>query len=143
MMQVNVYRSSILGASALALMLGVSGCDQNAPAETAGKEIDKAMERAAEKVDKAAAAASTELKKEAEQTGAAVSDTAITAKVTAAIQNEPQLKGLQVNVETLSGVVILTGSADSKQSSERAQQLASAVAGVKSVDNRLQVKGMA
>ena len=54
--------------------------------------------------------------------------------------SEPGLKVLQINVETNNGVVTLTGTADSADSREKAKVIAGAVAGVKSVDNRLVVK---
>jgi len=135
--------SSPIAIALLAVMLASSmvGCNQQAPAETAGRQIDKAMERAANKVDQVAGVASVELKKEAAQAAEAINDTAITAKVKAALTSEPQLKTEQINVETLGGVVVLTGSAATQQSSERAQQVASAISGVKSVDNRIEVQG--
>jgi len=117
------------------------GCNERAPAETAGRQIDKAIDRTADKIDELAGSASTELKKEVAQASETINDTTVTAKVKAALLSEPQLKMLQIEVETLGGVVILTGSADTRQNSERAEQVASTITGVKSVDNRIQVQG--
>jgi hyperosmotically inducible protein len=69
-----------------------------------------------------------------------LSDAAITTRVKAAILAEPGLKSLQINVDTTNRVVKLSGSVDSQTLKDRAQQLASAVEGVESVDNRLVVK---
>ena len=137
-----LYRPVIAVTSAVALALPVVGCNERAPVETAGRQIDKAIDRAADEIDQVAAAASVELKKELAQASEAINDATVTAKVKSAILSEPQLKMLQINVETVGGVVILTGSADTRQSRERAEQVASAIAGVKSVDNRIDVKGM-
>lgn len=69
-----------------------------------------------------------------------IDDAAITAKVKTAIIGEPGLKALQINVDTANGVVVLSGAVDSPTSVDRANQIAQAVEGVKSVDNRLTVR---
>ena len=71
--------------------------------------------------------------------GVAIADTEITAKVKAAIFAEPGLKTLQISVDTVKGVVTLTGSVKSQSNSDMAKALAVAVHGVKDVDNRLLV----
>ena len=135
------YRTAIAVGCGIALTLALVGCNERAPAETAGRQIDKAIDRTADKIDELAGSASAELKKEVAQASEAITDTTVTAKVKAALLSEPQLKMLQIEVETLGGVVILTGSADTRQNSERAEQVASTITGVKSVDNRIQVQG--
>ena len=75
-----------------------------------------------------------------ESTGQYVDDSAITAKVKAAIFDEPSLKMLQINVETYKGVVQLSGFVDSAQSITKAGEVASSVKGVMSVRNDLVVK---
>ena len=67
-------------------------------------------------------------------------DTAITAKVKAAVFAEPGLKTLQISVDTIKGVVTLSGSVDSKSNSDSAEELAGAVAGVRDVENELVIK---
>jgi osmotically-inducible protein OsmY len=76
-----------------------------------------------------------------ESTGEYIDDAAITAKVKAAIFNEPTLKVLQIEVQTYKGVVQLSGFVDSRDSAEKAGDVAGRVAGVKSVRNNLVVKG--
>jgi osmotically-inducible protein OsmY len=76
----------------------------------------------------------------AANTGAAVSDTAITTKVKAGLFKEPELKALDIHVETEKGVVMLSGFVDSKASAERAVRLAKDVEGVKSVKSAIKVK---
>ena len=67
-------------------------------------------------------------------------DAEITTKVKAGIFAEPGLKSLQIGVDTIKGVVTLSGSVDSWPSSDRAKTLAGAVAGVKEVKNLLVTK---
>ncbi|HVY06609.1 MAG TPA: BON domain-containing protein [Burkholderiales bacterium] len=127
-----------IAAAALATALA-AGCDRNKPAETAGQKLDHATERAGQKMDQAAA----EVKQKTEQAGDKLDDAAITAKVKTALITEPGLKALKIDVDTANGVVTLTGSVDSSQNLERATQVAQAVQGVKSVENRLNVKSNA
>ncbi len=75
-----------------------------------------------------------------ESTGEYVDDSTITAKVKAAILQDPELKVLQINVETFKGVVQLSGFVNSPQMVSRAVEVASGVSGVKSVKNNLIVK---
>jgi hyperosmotically inducible protein len=66
--------------------------------------------------------------------GAAISDTAITAKVKAAFLGDERLKNSDISVMTTNGVVTLSGSAASSSSRSTAATLARNVEGVKSVD---------
>ena len=118
------------------LAVGLAACDRQHPAENAGRSIDQTADQASNDMDRA----STKLDKEGDKAGAALDDTAITAKVKSAILAEPGLKVLQISVDTSHGIVTLSGSVDSQQSSQRAEQVASSVSGVKSVDNKLTVK---
>ena len=84
--------------------------------------------------------AGAKLDRATDQAGAAIDDAAITAKVKAALVAEPGLSAMQINVDTDKGVVTLSGSIDSLSNSEKAKTLAVSVAGVKGVENRLQLK---
>ena len=75
-----------------------------------------------------------------ESTGEYVDDSTITAKVKAAILGDPDLKVLQINVETFKGVVQLSGFVNSPQVVSRVVEVARGVSGVKSVKNNLLVK---
>ncbi|MER2513265.1 MAG: BON domain-containing protein [Nitrosomonas ureae] len=75
-----------------------------------------------------------------EGTGEYFDDTVITAKVKAAILNEPTLKSAEINVETFKGVVQLSGFVSSSTSINKAIEVASGVAGVKSVKNSMHLK---
>lgn len=129
-----------IGVSML-FVAGLSACDKPGPAETAGKTIDRTVERAGQKIGDAADTVSDKMGAQSAKAGVALDDTAITAKVKAAIFAEPGLKTLQISVDTVKGVVTLTGSVDTAANSARATTLAGAVADVKAVDNRLVLKG--
>ena len=75
-----------------------------------------------------------------ESTGEYFDDSTITGKVKAAILGDPDLKVLQINVETFKGVVQLSGFVNSPQAVSRAVEVARGVRGVKSVTNNLIVK---
>jgi osmotically-inducible protein OsmY len=73
-------------------------------------------------------------------TGEYIDDTVITTKVKTAIFAEPDLKSLQISVETFKGVVQLSGFVDSAQSVKKAADVARGVKGVVSVKNDLIVR---
>ena len=135
----HLHKVSWITAAVLATALA-AGCDRNKPSsETAGQKLDRTTEKAGEKMDQAAA----DVKHKAAQAGDKIDDAAITAKVKTALIGEPGLKALKIDVDTANGVVTLSGAVDSPQNLDRATQVAQAVDGVKSVDNRLNVKAKA
>lgn len=73
-------------------------------------------------------------------TGEYIDDTVITTKVKSAIFADPDLKVLQINVETFKGVVQLSGFVDSAQNIKKAGEVARSVEGVVSVKNDLIVR---
>lgn len=75
-----------------------------------------------------------------ESTGQYFDDSAITAKVKAAIFNDPTLKSAEINVETFKGRVQLSGFVNSRESIDRAVALARVVPGVASVQNDMRLK---
>jgi osmotically-inducible protein OsmY len=75
-----------------------------------------------------------------EGTGQYVDDSVITTKVKAAVLREPGLKSSEINVETFKGVVQLSGFVSSRAEAKSALRVASAVDGVKSVKDDMQVK---
>lgn len=72
--------------------------------------------------------------------GEAVADTVITTKVKADLIKEPDLKAMDVHVETVNGVVKLSGFVPSQTEADKAVQLARGVKGVTEVQNGLQIK---
>ncbi len=75
-----------------------------------------------------------------QSTGEYVDDAAITAKVKATILDRPSLKVLDIQVETLRGVVHLRGIVASQSMMDEAGKVARGVNGVKSVKNELRLK---
>ena len=75
-----------------------------------------------------------------ESTGEYVDDAAITAKVKAAIFNEPTLKSTEINVETFKGDVQLSGFVAQPQDAQKAAEVARGIKGVTTVKNDIRVK---
>ena len=75
-----------------------------------------------------------------ESTGEYLDNTVLTTKVKAAIFNDPELKVLQINVETFKGVVQLSGFVNSSKAAARAVEVAGSVEGVQSVKNNMSIK---
>ena len=75
-----------------------------------------------------------------EGTGEYIDNTIITAKVKAALLNEPNLKSLEINVETFKGVVQSSGFVNSQDDIDKAVEVTQKIKGVKSVKNDMQLK---
>lgn len=136
----NTSRNLKLIGISLLLAIGLAACDKPGPAENAGKKIDQTADDASRKISAAADKLGDKIDAQGLKTTVAMNDSEITAKVKAAIFAEPGLKTLQISVDTVEGVVTLTGSVDSLQNGRRAGGLAGAVDGVKRVENRLMEK---
>jgi len=122
------------------LAAGLAACDKPGPAETAGKKIDQTVNDAGKQIGEASDKVAVKMAEQNEKAGVAINDAEITTKVKAAIFAEPGLKTLQISVDTVNGVVTLTGSVDSQANSDTAKALAGAVAGVHRVENQLALK---
>ena len=72
--------------------------------------------------------------------GEVVADSVITTKVKADLVKEPNLKSLDVHVDTVNGVVTLSGFVPNQTEADRAAQVARGVKGVSDVQNTLKVK---
>ena len=68
-------------------------------------------------------------------------DAFISTKVKAALVADPDVKALNISVETMDKVVYLAGAAPTEEQKVRAEQLASEIEGVKSVVNHIEVPG--
>jgi hyperosmotically inducible protein len=111
-------RQKVVGVVALSsLAIVLAGCEDHS-AEQMGKTIDQTVSKAGNIVD----------------------DASITMKIKMALAKEPDLRSLQINVDTSSGIVTLNGTVDSQQSRDKAAAIAQGVEGVKSVVNRLIVE---
>ena len=72
--------------------------------------------------------------------GQTIDDATITAKVKAALLQAADVKGTDVNVDTVNGAVTLKGSVESQAQTDRAVQIARASEGVREINNQLTVK---
>ena len=135
-----VLKRFILIGISMLVVVGLTACDKPGPAETAGKKLDQTAKEASKRISEAADKVGKKLEEEGGKASITIEDAEITTKVKAAIFAEPGLKTLQIGVDTVKGVVTLSGSVDSSQSSHRAKTLAGAVAGVKEVKNQLVIK---
>jgi osmotically-inducible protein OsmY len=75
-----------------------------------------------------------------QSTGEVIDDGVVTAKVKAALIEDPMTKAHQINVETFKGTVQLSGFVETDEARSRALQLARDVDGVKNVRDALEVR---
>ena len=131
---------------ALALILAaiLAGCDQKPAEPTAGQKLDAVVEKtenaaneAKQKMEVAAQDASEAARSAASNAGAVLDDMAVTTKVKAAFEADPNLSAVLISVETKDGVVTLSGPVKIAADVTHAQNLAQSVEGVKGVVNEL------
>lgn len=129
-----LYRSFlVLILSVLALAL--AACEERPSAERVGRSIDQTLEKGSEQMNQAARTAGDKLA----SAGQAVDNTALAARVKAALIAAPGLKSSAIDVDAANGIVTLVGTAGSPDKRDLAEQLASNVEGVASVRNRIVV----
>jgi len=109
-------------------------------AETRAKADAKAQMKTSD-ASKPAKEKSTASAAKKEAPGEYVDDAVITAKVKAAVLEEPSLKSAEINVETSKGRVQLSGFVRSRADINKAVEVAKGVKGVKSVKNDMILKG--
>ena len=120
----------LVALAATAMLVG--GCDR--PSTSTSQKLDQSAPKTPDAMPNSGSAMS------GSNMSAAAGDTAITAKVKAALIAEPGLKSMDINVETKDGTVTLTGNVASPDLREKAKQVASATAGVKGVIDNLNIK---
>jgi hypothetical protein len=139
--KVNITENlKIFGVSML-LVAGLAACEKQnpGPAESAGKNIDRTMDQAGKKIGDAVDKVGDKMGEQSMKAGVAIDDTEITAKIKAAFLAESGLKTLQISVDTVKGVVTLSGSVEKQSQSDMAMAMAGAVSGVSQVNNQLVV----
>jgi osmotically-inducible protein OsmY len=72
--------------------------------------------------------------------GSYIDDSTITARVKSRFAQDPQVSAMRISVDTLQGVVQLSGFATSSAEKKRAAELAGEVPGVQNVRNNIVVK---
>jgi len=131
-------------AVALALTAALAACGKQPDERTAGQKLDGAIADAKQADAKAEASqamdkAENKLKDATAAASVAVTDATIVTKINAALMADERLKTTKIDVRAEDGRVTLTGTAPDAGSQARATSLASAVHGVRSVDNQLVV----
>ncbi len=114
------------------MLLPLAGCDGGKPPEPVAP---KPVATAPPQVAKPATAASAPVQPSAKQ----ISDAALAARVKAALEAEPQIRGFAIDVTADNGKVALFGTVHTKARRDMAERIARGVAGVKSVDNNLAI----
>jgi len=126
--------------AAVALVLGLSGCDrikslwksEGAAAPAAGTPAQPVPEPAEAKIEAAKPGSSRSL-----EMPKADEDAALAAKVKSALGDDPDLRLLAIDAAAAGGAVTLYGTANTLANREKAARVASGVPGVKSVRNQL------
>ena len=120
-------------ASALVLL---TACDQKETGTTAGEKVDNAVVEGKQESSKAGAY----VEDKTSQTVQVVDDAAITTALKIKFVADADLKALDISVDTVGGVVTLTGMAPSATAKNRATEIARTVDGVSNVNNNLTVQ---
>jgi hypothetical protein len=139
--------SKVAAAGAvLALLIAVSGCNHTAPPPNLVPSPPSAAAPATPPAESQAATPSGSARSPglAEETGrevgAILDDATITAKVMAALFQAPDVKGLDVKVETDKAVVQLSGFVANQAQIDKAVEVAKGVHGVREVQNKMSLK---
>ena len=120
-------------ASALVLL---TACDQKESGTTADEKVDNAVVEGKQESSKAGAY----VEDKTSQTVQVVDDAAITTALKIKFVADADLKALDISVDTVGGVVTLTGMAPSATAKNRATEIARTVNGVSNVNNNLTVQ---
>lgn len=135
------FRHSVkLLAASLLIAFGLAACDKPGPAENAGQKIDRMTNEASKKMNETVDKVGDRMSAQSAKAGVAIDDTEITGRIKTAIFTELGLKSLPISVDTVKGVVTLTGAVESQANKDQVRTLAAAVAGVEKVENQLTVK---
>jgi len=134
-MKVLTKITSVAAVSAMVL-LG-AGCDRKEDT-TAGEKLDNAVANTQQEAKTAANA----VENKTENVGQTIDDAAITTALKGKYVLDDELKAHDINVDTVNGVVTLTGAAPSQGAIDRATTIAKSVDGVKDVQNQLTVKAV-
>ena len=127
--------TSVAAVSAMVLLS--AGCDRKEDT-TAGEKVDNAVANTQQETQTAA----NTVENKAENVGQTIDDAAITTALKGKYVLDDELKAHDINVDTVNGVVTLTGAAPSQAAIDRATSIAKTVDGVKDVQNQLTVKAV-
>lgn len=141
------FKTSATALGAIALALALGACQRNDENKTAGEKLDSAVASAEQKaaevkgeVKQEAREAQQGMSRAADAVGDKMKDAAITTAVNAELARDAELSALRINVDTVSGRVVLQGVAPTAEARARAATLVAKVDGVASIDNQLRVE---
>jgi len=117
------------------VLLG-AGCDRKESDTTAGEKVDNAVANTKQETKDAGGY----VENKTENAVQSIDDAAITTALKGKYVIDDELKAHDINVDTVGGVVTLTGAAPSAAAVDRATTVAKTVDGVKDVKNQLTVK---
>ncbi len=126
--------TSVVAVSTMVLL--ATGCDRKENNTTAGEKLDNSVATAKDETKDAGAYVENKTDKAVQN----IDDAAITTALKAKYVVDDELKAIDINVDTVGGVVTLTGAAPSPTAVERATTIAKTVDGVSDVKNQLTVK---
>lgn len=131
--------TSVAAVSAMVLLS--AGCDRKEDT-TAGTTTGESVDNTIANTQQEAQTAANTVENKAENVGQAIDDATITTALKGKFVLDDELKAHDINVDTVNGVVTLTGAAPSQPAIERATSIARTVDGVKDVQNQLTVKAV-
>ena len=135
--------AGLLGAVIAAVMISnyydgrTLGSRIDAGIDAASNGVGKTVDNVAGAAKTAASDAVTSASRAADSVNNVAADGAITAAVKAALATDPSLSALHIDVTTREGVVTLQGPAPDEKARQRAEVIAAAPKGVRSVENHL------
>ena len=118
------------------LCLGLSACCDPESARNTGTDMDGSVIEAEHPPD----TAGDKLQAGRDEAQEQLSDGAITTKVKAALLADSDVASLNIEVNTVAGVVTLTGDVQTLAIREKVSEIAKAISDVKEVSNQLKIK---
>ena len=128
---------TILTAVVVMALAGCSSENANQTTNTAGQKTSNAANTTVNRANETANAISNKGAESSNSVGAAITDTAITAKIKTRLLADG-IAG--TNVDTVNGVVTLKGAVDNAEEKTKAEKIAKDTEGVKSVKNELTIQ---
>ena len=159
-MKTMLYKKMLI-ASAVAVVANLAACDrtketdysstttpdstnveqQPTQTNTTENKIENKLASAEDKLHESATTLKSSTNEAVTTAGNAVADSVVTGRVKAALLADKDIKGTDIKVETAQGIVTLNGVVNSQAQMEKAESVARTIEGVKTIDNRLSVKG--
>ena len=136
----SLHTKTVLISLVIGTALAGAACNQRAPSTTGSNDTTSPPSTTSQSTSPpqtAMAPTTAPAPTTSNRMTGAVDDASITAQVKSAIMAEPGLKSTDINVDTKDAVVTLTGTVPSAPLKDRAKEIASTVAGVKSVQDNL------